>query len=72
MDWNELIGKEVFCKTKSSGVCSGKIIDFVDDDKILIILDKFSEKWYISINEILKLKEESLCSKPKKGVNNSS
>jgi len=66
MEWKELIGKEVFCKTKTSGVCSGKVIDYKEDDKIIIILDKFNEKWFISINEILRMKEEKLYSKSKK------
>ena len=65
-----MIGKEVFCKTKSSGVCSGKIIDFDEHNKILIILDKYNEKWFISLSEILRLKEEKLSTKLKKSVSN--
>jgi hypothetical protein len=71
MEWNEMIGKEVFCKTKTSGVCSGKIIDFLEKDRILIILDKFNERWFISIDEILRMKEEPLNPKNKFGIINS-
>jgi hypothetical protein len=71
MEWNEMIGKEVFCKTKTSGVCSGKIIDFLEKDRILIILDKFNERWFISIDEILRMKEEPLNPKNKLGIINS-
>lgn len=61
MEWKDLIKKEVFCKTRNSGVCSGTVIDYNSEDKIIVILDRFNERWFIAIDEILKLKEEKLC-----------
>lgn len=71
MEWKVLVGKEVFIKTKTSGVYSGIVEEiFENNEKFFIrITDKFDDLIIIAIEEIIKLKLES---KSKKGVINSS
>jgi hypothetical protein len=75
MDWKKMVGKEVFCKTKDSGVCSGVINEYDPETQMYSLTDKYGENWFISIFNIVKLKEEKLQSNQKKElltrVNNS-
>jgi hypothetical protein len=60
MDWKQMVNKEVFCKTKDSGVCSGIITNFDEDSKMYSLIDKYGDTWFISVDNIQKLKEEKL------------
>ena len=61
MEWKEWIGKNVFVKTRTSGVYSGKVLD-VDDTTPLIVfftlLDKYNKRVTFVTSEIIKIVEE--------------
>lgn len=63
MEWQKWVGKEVFCKTYDSGVCSGIINSYDEKNDQIELTDKYGEKWIISVKSIVKLKEESLTNK---------
>jgi len=60
MEMEKWIGKEVFCKTRDSGVCSGKILNYDSENNLIELKDKYGENWIISIRDIVKLKEEKI------------
>lgn len=61
MDWQELVGKKVFLKTRTDHIYQGKVIEFEIDNNVsfITILDKYNKKVMFSVSEIVLIKEEN-------------